>query len=229
MKTKMNKKALVGTVTLATSLLLMACGNGTQNDTTTNSGTASSEMSMSSSQMESSSMAESSSSAMSSSSADSSSTSSDMNDTSSKGIENKTFDVSMEDAVNKFKETYSDAKITSVGIDNDSNSYVYQIEGYTDSNEVELDIDATSGEIVKQDTDDKDDVSDDDVLDLEGLVSPQEAMKAALDEVGSGYAKEWSIDSKNGKVYYEIDVEGSDSANDDVHIDAKTGDFIGFD
>ncbi|WP_192987666.1 PepSY domain-containing protein [Carnobacterium mobile] len=229
MKTKMNKKALVGTVTLATSLLLMACGNGTQNDTTTNSETASSEMSMSSSQMESSSMAESSSSAMSSSSADSSSTSSDMNDTSSKGIENKTFDVSMEDAVNKFKETYSDAKITSVSIDNDTNSYVYKVEGYNDTNEVKLDIDAMSGEITKKDTDDKDDVSGDDVLDLEGLVSPQEAMKAALDEVGSGYAKEWEIDSKNGKVYYEIDVEGSDSADDDVHIDAKTGEFIGFD
>ncbi|MEG0289225.1 MAG: PepSY domain-containing protein, partial [Carnobacterium sp.] len=76
---------------------------------------------------------------------------------------------------------------------------------------------------------DKDNVDDDEVLDLAGLVSPQEAMKAALDKVGSGYAKEWGIDSKNGTIYYEIDVEGSDSANDDVHIDAKTGEFLEFD
>ena len=54
-------------------------------------------------------------------------------------------------------------------------------------------------------------------------------MKKALDKVGSGYAKEWELDSKDGKVYYEVDVEGSDKDNDDVHIDANTGDFIGFD
>lgn len=224
----MNKKALIGTVTLASSLLLMACSNDNQNDDTNTPVESSSEMMMSSDQMESSSMMESSSSAMSSSSAESSSANSDMNDSSSKGIENKNFDVSMEEAVNKFNDTYSGAKITSVAIDNDSNSYVYEVKGYNDTNEVEVKVDAMTGEIVKKDTDDKDDVEDDDVLDLNGLVSPQEAMKAALDEVGSGYAKEWEIDSKNGKVYYEIDVEGSDTDND-VHIDAKTGDFIGYD
>ncbi|MGX7394976.1 PepSY domain-containing protein [Carnobacterium mobile] len=228
MRKTMNKKALIGTVTLASSLLLMACSNDNQNNDANTPVESSSEMVMSSDQMESSSMMESSSSAMSSSSAESSSANSDMNDSSSKGIENKNFDVSMEEAVNKFNDTYSGAKITSVAIDNDSNSYVYEVKGYNDTNEVEVKVDAMTGEIVKKDTDDKDDVEDDDVLDLNGLVSPQEAMKAALDEVGSGYAKEWEIDSKNGKVYYEIDVEGSDTDND-VHIDAKTGDFIGYD
>ena len=91
-------------------------------------------------------------------------------------------------------------------------------------------MDADSGEVVKtDDSDDLDDTSGDDVLDLDGLISPQEAMKAALDEVGSGYAKEWEIDSKNGKPYYEIDVEDAEQSNDDVHIDAKSGDFIGYD
>lgn len=227
MKTKANKKALIAAATLATSLVLVACGNDTPNDDTTLSTESSSEMMQSSDKMDTSSMMESSSSAM--SSTDSSSESSDMNNTSTKGIATKKFDVSMEQAVDKFKETFPDAKITSVGIDNDSNSYVYQIEGFNDTNEVEVNVDAMTGEIVKQDTDDRDDEIDDDVLDLEGIVTPQEAMKTALEKVGSGYAKEWSLDSKNGKVYYEVDIEGSDKDNDDVHIDAITGDFIGFD
>ncbi|MEG0443511.1 MAG: PepSY domain-containing protein [Carnobacterium sp.] len=232
MKTGMSKKALIGATTLATSLVLAACSSGNQEDTTTTPSEASSEMMMSSDQMDSSSMMSSdSSSSMSSSSstADSSSSSSSNTDASSKGIENKTFDVSMEDAVNKFKDEYSDAEITSVSIDEDSNNYVYKVEGYNATNEVELEVDATTGEVMNKDTDDKDNVDDDEVLDLAGLVSPQEAMKAALDKVGSGYAKEWGIDSKNGTIYYEIDVEGSDSANDDVHIDAKTGEFLEFD
>lgn len=229
MKTGMSKKALIGAATLATSLVLAACSSGNEEDTPTTSSEVSSEM-MSSDQMDSSSMmSDSSSSAMSSSTADSGSSSSSNMDTTSKGIENQTFDVSMEEAVKKFNDEYSDAEITSVSIDNDSNNYVYKVEGYNATNEVELEVDANTGEVMNKDTDDKDNVSDDEVLDLEGLVSPQEAMKAALDKVGSGYAKEWSIDSKNGTVYYEIDVEGSDSANDDVHIDAKTGDFIEFD
>ena len=217
-------KGKLGFITLASSLVLMACGN-TNQDTDTDtpdseSSTTSSEM-MSSEQM-------SSTSDMDSSEASSSSTMSSNSD--SKGIENTTFKYDMTDAVDKFNDQFSTPKITSVQIDNDSDSYIYKIEGYNDSNSVKLEMDADSGEVVKtDDSDDLDDTSGDDVLDLDGLISPQEAMKAALDEVGSGYAKEWEIDSKNGEPYYEIDVEDADQADDDVHIDAKTGDFIGYD
>ena len=226
MKTKMNKRALIAAATLATSLVLVACGNDSKNEDTATPMESSSEMMQSSSeQMDTSSMMESDSSSM--SSTQSSSESSDMTNDSTEGIETKEFDTSMEQAVDKFKETFPDAKITA--IDKDSNNYVYEIEGFNDKNEVEISVDAMTGKIVKQDTDDRDDVIDDDVLELDGIITPQEAMKKALDKVGSGYAKEWELDSKDGKVYYEVDVEGSDKDNDDVHIDANTGDFIGFD
>ena len=228
MKTKMNKRALIAAATLATSLVLVACGNDSKNEDTATPVESSSEMMQSSSeQMDTSSMMESDSSSM--SSTQSSSESSDMTNDSTEGIETKKFDTSMEQAVDKFKETFPDAKITSIAIDKDSNNYVYEIEGFNDKNEVEISVDAMTGKIVKQDTDDRDDVIDDDVLELDGIITPQEAMKKALDKVGSGYAKEWELDSKDGKVYYEVDVEGSDKDNDDVHIDANTGDFIGFD
>lgn len=223
----MNKKTIIVAATLATSLMLAACGNDTNDDEMVTSTESSSEMMQSSESMDTSSIMESDASSM--SSMESSSESSDMATSSTKGIENKEFDISMEQAVDKFEETFENAKLTSIAIDKDSGNYIYEIEGFNDKNEVEINIDAMSGDIVKQDTDDRDDVIDDDVLELEGIITPQEAMKTAIDKVGSGYAKEWSIDSKDGKVYYEVDVEGSNQDDDDVHIDAKTGDFIGFD
>lgn len=219
-------KGKLGFITLASSLVLMACGN-TNQDTDTDtpgseSSTTSSEM-ISSEQM-------SSTSDMDSSTMSSDSESSATSSSESKGIEDVAFEYNMTDAVDQFNNQFSNAKITSIQIDNDNDSYVYKVEGYNDSNSVELEMDANSGEVVKtDDSDDLDDTANDDVLDLDGLISPQEAMKAALDEVGSGYAKEWEIDSKNGEPYYEIDVEDAEQADDDVHIDAKTGDFIGYD
>ncbi|UJF16399.1 PepSY domain-containing protein [Jeotgalibaca sp. MA1X17-3] len=220
-------KSKWGVLTVASSLLLMACGN---TDTGTDDSMISTESSVSS-MMSSEEMSSSSSmdSASISSEAISESTESE-SQVDIKGIENTTFDLSLQEAVDKFQDTFPNAKITSIAIDNDRDSYVYEVEGYNDSNSVEIKVDAYSGEIVKQkDTEDREDNAEDDVLDLEGIVSPQEAMKAALDEVASGYAKEWEIDSKNGQVYYEIDIEDAEQSNDDVHIDAKTGEFIGYD
>ncbi|MDN6626714.1 MAG: PepSY domain-containing protein [Pisciglobus halotolerans] len=217
-------KGKIGFITLASSLVLMACGNTNQDTDTpdSESSTTSSEM-MSSDQ-------QSSTSGMDSSTMSSDSESSATSSSESKGIEDVTFEYDMLDAVDQFNDQFSNAKITSIEIDSESDSYVYEIKGYNDSNSVELEMDANSGEVVKtDDSDDLDDTANDDVLDLDGLISPQEAMKAALDEVGSGYAKEWEIDSKNGEPYYEIDVEDAEQADDDVHIDAKTGDFIGYD
>ena len=211
-------------MTLVSAMTLMACGNSDNNGETPPDTAESSSMTT-----EMDTAADTSASTTEDTTDTSSSDSSSTNST-SKGIENKEFDYSMEDAVQVFNDTFANAKITSVKIDNDSNSYVYEVEGYNDTNSVEIKMDANSGEVIKKDdSDDRDDTSGDDVLDLEGLVSPQEAMKAALDEVGSGYAKEWGLDSKDGKMYYEIDIEDSKQANDDVHIDAKTGDFIGYD
>ena len=148
---------------------------------------------------------------------------------STKGIENKTFDISMEQAVKIFKETYPDAQIVSINLDKNFTNYVYEIEGFNESQEIELSIDTMSGEISKQKTENKDDLIDDDSLDLEGIITPEEAMKIALEQVGKGYAKDWGLDSENGKIYYEVDIEGGGQSNDDALIDAKTGEFIGLD
>lgn len=220
-------KSKWGVLTVASSLLLMACGN---TDTGTDDSMISTESSVSSmmSSEEMSSVSSMDSESI-SSEASSESIGSESQPT-TKGIENTTFDMSIQDAVDMFHDAFPNAKVTSVAIDNDRDSYVYEVEGYHESNSVEIKIDAYSGEIVKQkDSEDREDNAEDDILDLEAIVSPQEAMKAALDEVGSGYAKEWEIDSKNGQVYYEIDIEDAEQSNDDVHIDAKTGDFIGYD
>ncbi|WP_414838734.1 PepSY domain-containing protein [Carnobacterium sp. TMP28] len=189
-----SKKAAIIAATLATSFILVACDNDSQDDAMVTPMQSSNQMS-----------------------------------TSTKGIENKEFDVSMEQAVEIFKETYPDAQIVSINLDKNFANYVYEIEGFNELQEIELSIDTMSGEISKQKTENKDDLIDDDSLVLEGLITPQEAMKVALEKVGKGYAKDWALDSENGTVYYEIDLQGSGQGNDDALIDAKTGEFIGLD
>lgn len=199
-------KGKIGCITLASSLLLMACGNTNQEADNSNSKASSDSVT---------------SSEMMSSTSDKDSSKINSNN---KGIEAKTFDYDMEDAVDEFNNTFSKAKITSIKMDNDNDNYVYEVSGYNDSNALNLEMDADSGEVVKtDDAKDRDEKSEDDVLDLEGSISPEEAMKNALKEAGSGYAKEWEINSVNDKPYYEIEIEDTDKANRDVRIDAKTG------
>jgi len=144
----------------------------------------------------------------------------DAND--SQGIQGMTFSVSLDDAIDQFYETFGseDINISEIRFNHDDGRYLYEFEGWDGQYEYELDIDAETGEIVQQEQDDDDDSGD--ILDLEGIISPEEAMEAALDASGSGYVEEWGLEVEDGRTIYDIDVEGGS----DQQVDAQTGDVL---
>lgn len=143
-----------------------------------------------------------------------------------KGIQDKEFAVSLDDAVNKFKEAFDDStiEVSSVELDEDDGRYAYDIQGFKENYEYEAEIDAESGEVIskEEEQDDDDDDRDDDIaIDFVEIISPKEAMEKAL-ENNTGYVKSYEIDHDDDRLVYEIDIEDGD----DVELDAKTGDIL---
>ena len=143
-----------------------------------------------------------------------------------KGIQDKEFAISLEDAVDKFKETFDDPsiEISSVELSEDDGKYAYDIQGFKENYEYEAKIDAESGEIISKEEeqdDDNDDKDDDVAIDFVEIISPKEAMEKAL-ENNKGYVKSYEIDHDDDRLVYEIDIEDGD----DVELDAKTGDIL---
>lgn len=143
--------------------------------------------------------------------------------TDSQGIENMDFAVSLQDAVETFKGEVGDdaVQITDVNFDTENGAYVYEFTGFSNGTEYEGSVDAENGDVVDFESEAGEDM-DDDVLDLDNVVDPSEAMTVALDSTGSGYVKEWELDVENGTPVYEIDIENAS----DVKVNAETGEVL---
>lgn len=140
------------------------------------------------------------------------------------GIEEKEFKVSLDDAVNKFKEAFKvdGIEVSSIEFDEDNGKYAYDIKGFKDNEEFEAKIDAESGEVISKEKDKEDDTKDAMAIDFTKVKAPKEAMEKAL-ENNKGYVKSYELDfNDQGKLVYEIDVENGD----DVELDAETLDII---
>ena len=145
-------------------------------------------------------------------------------DEATKGIEEKEFKVSLDDAVDKFKEAFEvdGIEVSSLEFDEDDGKYVYDIQGFKDDEEFEAKIDAESGEVLSKEQDKDDDTKDDMAIDFTKVKAPKEAMEKAM-ENNKGYVKSYELDfNDQGKLVYEIDVENGD----DVELDAETLDII---
>lgn len=136
------------------------------------------------------------------------------------GIEEKEFKVSLDDAVNKFKEAFKvdGIEVSSIEFDEDNGKYAYDIKGFKDNEEFEAKIDAESGEVISKEKDKEDDTKDAMAIDFTKVKAPKEAIAKALKN-NKGFVKSYELDfNDQGKLVYEIDVVGGD----DVELDAET-------
>lgn len=216
-----NKKTAL--LVLISAGILGACGT----DTDLNSGDQDS--SSSSQEMVSKDQADDTSSETSSSSESSTKQESSNNGNQQKGINNQEFSILLEDAVQIFNDSYPGASIESIHFDDDDDkSYEYDIDGFDDANEYELSINANSGETHDQESED-DDHNDNEALNIDTIISPQEAMDIVLNETGSGHVDEWELDNEDGTPVYEISLEDRDSHDDDdedIIVHAETGEVL---
>ncbi|WP_028273160.1 PepSY domain-containing protein [Atopococcus tabaci] len=148
--------------------------------------------------------------------------------TTQQGIDTMTFDTSLDDAIQTFNEEFNNPNIESIYFDEEDGRYTYDFEGFDDTNEYSMEIDAQSGEVLNREQESENDDDNDDILNLEGIIMPEEAMSTAVEEAGSGHVEEWELDVENGTTIYEIDMEGTDGAfdDDDIRVNAQTGEII---
>ncbi len=142
------------------------------------------------------------------------------------GLNGKTFEVELEEALKIFYDTFGDntIEITSFQLEEESNGYDYEIEGFKDGIEYEIEIDANTGN-VKSSSKEKDTKDNYIPIVLSEIVSPEKAIEVGLQNATSKYVEEWKIKTEHGKLVYDIDFkEGKD-----VIVDAKTGEFIELD
>lgn len=137
----------------------------------------------------------------------------------SPGIENVEFEVSVQEAIDMFLTEFDNPHIDEIEFDREDGRYVYDFEGWDGEFEYEMEIDAQTGEILSVET--ERDTDHDDILELEDILSPQEAMAIALEVSGGRYVEEWDLEVEDGFTVYDIDVEGGE----DVDVDAHTGEI----
>ncbi|MBM6613955.1 PepSY domain-containing protein [Desemzia sp. RIT804] len=213
----MTNKRKLALLTLVSTGILGACGTNSSNDADLEEQSSSAQESSMDSHSED----------MSSESSESGTTdeSSSSSSGSTQGINEQEFDISLDDAIQIYNETHPNSSIESIEFDDDDAKYEYDFDGFDDANEYELSIDASTGEAVDRETDSDND-DNNEALNLDNIVSPQEAMTTALEEVGSGYVDSWHLDTENGLTVYEISIENSQDDDDDIIINAQTGEFI---
>lgn len=141
--------------------------------------------------------------------------------TASEGLLSMTFQISLEDAVKTFHDTFGEnVNIEEVEFDENNGEFYYKIDGWEAQTEYELDIHANTGEIHKENTEDNED-PDGDILEIENYISPEEAMQAAVDASSTDFVEEWTLEIEDGRPVYDINLDG----DNDVEVDAETGEI----
>ena len=151
--------------------------------------------------------------------------------TSLDSTENAMTTMSWQDAVGVFQEKFPETSITSISFDTSFGKWYYDIEGINDTTEFELRIDPATGETSReeQQTLDKDEQNaayrESEALDLEGVISIEEASQIALDAVGSGEVTDLDLERELSVTYWKVTIEDG-RKEFEVSIDARTKEVL---
>lgn len=139
--------------------------------------------------------------------------------------------VSLDDAINQYREIYPDTDITSIELNQSFGKHFYKIEGTDDQKEYEVRVDSETREVSQEreevlDAEDQNGVKrSEDSLDLKDILGIEEISNIAEKQVGKGEAVEWKLDQDMGIMYWEVTV--SEGYKDvEVKINAQSGEVL---
>ena len=145
-------------------------------------------------------------------------------DTNKAGLESKNTFLSLEEVAGAFYDNFgsTDIQIEKISLEEDDRVLVYKIEGFDEEKEYEMELNAENGQIISQEVD-TNDINDDDYgIALDLIVTPAQAMEAALVTHEGTYVKEWKLEAEENGIFYEVELN-----NDrDVKVNAETGEVI---
>ena len=144
-------------------------------------------------------------------------------------LKGKEFKLSYKNAVEKYKERHPNTEIKEIELDKKHTSHLYEIEGFDKEKEYEFNINAQTGEIVKDDekmmdeAEKKEDMSKR-KIDLNSVIEPSKAIDIASKKQ-NGIVEEWSLKNKNDRHYYTVKIIDNKKEYK-VKVDAKTSEVI---
>lgn len=128
--------------------------------------------------------------------------------------------ITAEQAIDIATETVGGGDLVQIEIDHDDRTWEWELEIVLDGTQHELDIDATTGEVTQHDTDDDEDQEP--VVDVTSPLAYAEAIEIAVGEA-PGRVSGWDLDSDDGTIRYQVDIERSEGGDVEVEIDVETG------
>ncbi len=141
-----------------------------------------------------------------------------------------TFDLRWSDALDRARGEFG-GDISKIELEVEDNVYAYKVELMSDEQKFEYQIDANTGDVLEQETED---FSSDKVkterkakaIDITKVVDLEHAMETALAEQ-DGRVTEWKLEGTSSGPVYEFDIVKNGSTDDvEVKIDALSGDVL---
>lgn len=127
--------------------------------------------------------------------------------------------LSAEDAVKIFTDKYAGVSVDDISFEMEKGSYVYEINGFDDASEYEMEINAADGSITK-DKSEKDRDPDDKAIDLALLGNVNELIESAKTDVGEGfYLDSYSIDVEDSGSITNIEIEVKNANGKDIEYE----------
>lgn len=134
--------------------------------------------------------------------------------------------LSAEDAVKIFSDKYANVKIDEISFEKDNGVYAYEINGFDDANEYELEVNAADGSIIKEKSE-KDNTADKKAIDLGLIKNIDELVATSLKDAGDGYhLNSFSIEHEAGITKLDIEVEDANGKDIEYEYNLETKELI---
>ena len=133
-----------------------------------------------------------------------------------------------EQAFDIFMEKYTGAKITKVQLDEDSGNYTYEVKGFVDNTEYEIDINSMDGTIIKEEME-TDDQPDPEItrLQVEKVLA---LVDKALTDAGEGARlDEWTLEVEDGIAKLEVEYDRDGFDDEERTYNVETGELLELD
>ena len=137
-----------------------------------------------------------------------------------------TVKLSAEDAVKIFTDKYANVNIDEISFEKDNGVYAYEINGFDDANEYELEVNAADGSIIKEKSE-KDNTANKKAIDLGLIKNIDELVATSIKDADDGYhLNSFSIEHEAGITKLDIEVEDASGKDIEYEYNLETKELI---
>lgn len=134
--------------------------------------------------------------------------------------------LSAEDAVKIFNDKYANVNIDEISFEKDNGVYAYEINGFDDASEYEIEVNAADGSIIK-DKVEKDNTADKKALDLTLIKNIDELVATSIKDAGDGYhLNSFSLEHEADITKLEVEVENASGKDIEYEYNLETKELI---